>query len=187
MCEDHDAAGNCLSKGWPDGVYLMGRLKTRQIQRIAINRRPGRGQYDAIMGGTHGAFTVLVANPEARGWREEEFTQNPVAALQPQWADAKYVFEHQHPAFDANDPTGQIHTGETYAIAVDPRSGLPWFSNDWRTTNLPGYVTMPIPMANNSMRPKGCCRSVARTPLASVNRPPRMPSARLSANTPIRK
>ena len=145
VCESHDAAGYCLSMGWGDGVYLMGRLKTRQVERIAINRKAGRGQYDAIMGGTHGAFTVLVANPQARGWRDEEFTQNPVAKLQPKWADAKYVFEHQHPAFDPNDPTGAIHTGETFAIAVDPRSGLPWFSNDWRTTNMPGYVKMAIP------------------------------------------
>jgi hypothetical protein len=123
---------------YSDSVFMAGRFKSRQIQRIVVNhRRESLGYGDAIFGATHGSFSVLVANPERRGWEDR-------TAGHPGWEDARYVFEHQHPA-NTDGATGDFLSGDTWALAVHPRTDVPWFANQHRTTSLPGYATMPQP------------------------------------------
>lgn len=123
---------------YPWGTFTDGRLKSRQVQRVVVNHRKGTvGHGDAMFGATHGSFSVLVANPEQRGWTD-------VTKGDPAWADAKYVFEHQHPA-NVDPVTNQFLSGDAWALAVDPRSGVPWFANQHRATSIPKYATMLQP------------------------------------------
>jgi hypothetical protein len=145
VCEGIDVvdlgSGKYACREIMGNTWVEGRLKLRQVQRIIVNHGPGVGHGDAIMGGTHASFTVLVANPEQRGWEDK-------TAGHPGWEDARYVFEHQHPANDdLSDPNNpRFLSGDTWALAIDPRSGVPWFANQHRLTNLPGYATRPAPV-----------------------------------------
>jgi len=120
-----------------DPFYNFGRRKLRQVQRIVVNHDKGRAlSYgDALLGGTHASISILVANPEARGL--EDLTKGD-----PAWADAKDVFEHEHPAIFAH---GKFLTGEAWALAFDPTTNVPWYANQIRMASLPGYATMRRP------------------------------------------
>ncbi len=113
-----------------DFTWTHGRRKLRQVYRIAVNHMRSHVQYgDVWMGGTHATFSVLLANARARGWAD-------LTAPYPSFADARDVWEHDHPAIAAN---GLFLTGETWAIAIDPLSGDPWAANEFRTATKKGY------------------------------------------------
>ena len=114
-----------------DWFWVKGRRKLRQVFRIAVNHDPASPMYgDVWMGGTHATFAALVNDAVKRGWVDD------TAGWEPKWADAKYVWEHDHPAIDA--PNGAFLTGYTYALAIDPRSGTPWGHNGFRLAALSG-------------------------------------------------
>ena len=119
----------------PWGTWTDGRLKLRQVQRIVVNRKPGIGQGDVAMGGTHSNVTVLVAKPGDRGWVD-------LAKGDPAWADTKYVWEHEHP-YDT--VSGVFLTGEAWALGFDPASGNLWTSNQFRTFHVGLYNSMTRP------------------------------------------
>jgi hypothetical protein len=148
VCEtwlDPPTNSQCWVTG--DFTWVRGRHKMRQIQRIAVNRRAGIGRGDVLMGGTHGTFALLVANPAQRGW--SAFDQAPAgAAKDPRWADAQYVWEHEH-ADDTTAPSGVFRSGTTWALAFDPATGVAWGANEFRLASMPGYASMRRPAANN--------------------------------------
>jgi hypothetical protein len=114
-----------------DWFWVMGRRKLRQVFRIAVNHDPGSPMYgDVWMGGTHATFAAYVNRAQQRGWVDDTGGQEP------KWADAKYVWEHDHPGFTAAD--GTFLTGYTYAVAIDPRSGIPWAHNGFRLAAMSG-------------------------------------------------
>ncbi len=115
-----------------DWFWVTGRRKLRQVLRIATNHDKASPLYgDTWMGGTHASFSALLANAEKRGWVDE-------ASKWPgKWLDAKDVWEHDHPGImGVND---RFLTGYTRALAIHPRTGVPWASNGFRTTTLEGY------------------------------------------------
>ncbi len=115
-----------------DQIWEKGRRKVRQVLRLAVNHQAGTLQHgDVWMAGTHGTFSLLVANPEARGWRDltKDF---------PGTEDRRYVWEHDHPAI-VDGKTGKSLTGESTAIAVDPTTGDPWAANEFRLASKRGY------------------------------------------------
>ena len=85
---------------------------------------------DVWVGGQHATLAALLANPGARGMVDR------TAAWGPEWADAKYVWEHEHP--NLNLPDGTFVNGEGWGLAIDPRDGMPWGSNEYRTTSIAG-------------------------------------------------
>jgi hypothetical protein len=121
-----------------DQTYEQGRRKVRQILRIAVNHDRSTVQYgDVWMAGSHGTFSVLVANAESRGWID--LTQQF-----PGTEARRFVWEHDHPAINAwatINGTKQYAflTGESTAIAIDPTTGDPWASNQVRTATKRGY------------------------------------------------
>lgn len=123
--------------------WESGRRKMRQILRVAVEHDPARPQYgDVWVGGTHGSFAVLLANPERRGWTD-------AAASFPGFEDARGVWEHDHPAIHGllfrggGKGTFEILTGSTYALAIDPTTGDPWAANDFRMALKRGYGARP--------------------------------------------
>jgi hypothetical protein len=86
---------------------------------------------DVWVGGQHATFAALLANAAARGYVDR------TAGFGPEWADAVDTWEHDHPNLDA--PDGTFVNGEGWALSIDPRTGLPWGSNELRTT----YVDSP--------------------------------------------
>ena len=94
---------------------------------------------DALLGGTHASISILVANPAARGL--EDLTKGD-----PAWADAKDVFEHEHPAIYAHN---EFLTGEAWALAFDPTTNVPWYANQFRMASLPGYASMQRPQLSS--------------------------------------
>jgi hypothetical protein len=147
VCEDWlDPPTNSRCNPFDD-TWRHGRMKMRQINRIAINRRQGIGFHDALLGGSHGTFSILVANPDARGWAAFDKTA-AAAATDPIWTDARFVWEHEHAdASSASD--GIFRSGETWALAFDPTTGVPWGANEFQIASLPGYSTRTRPSANN--------------------------------------
>ncbi len=118
----------------PNEFYWnTGRRKLRQVFRIAVDHRQGTAEYgDVWMGGTHATLTALLANAAARGYPDR------VSSQPAQWSDARDVWEHDHPAFyDA--ASNLFLTGYAYGIAIDPRSGVAWGSNGFRTAYIAGY------------------------------------------------
>jgi hypothetical protein len=93
------------------------------------------------MAGSHGTFSVLVANAEQRGW--------PDLTLQyPGTEDRRYVWEHDHPAINAWTGSGATKrnaylTGNSTAIAIDPTTGDPWAANETRLASKRGYGARP--------------------------------------------
>ncbi len=134
MCEDHSAPPCAIG----DIVYEKGRRKVRQVLRMAVNHDASKVQYgDVWIAGTHGTFSLLVANPDKRGWVDltKDF---------PGTEDRRYVWEHDHPAISAMATINGVKrdaflTGESTAITIDPTSGDPWASNEVRTATKRGY------------------------------------------------
>jgi hypothetical protein len=118
----------------PDEFYWnTGRRKLRQVFRIAVNHRQGTREYgDVWMGGTHSTLAALLEDAAGRGYPDR------VSGQAARWNDARDVWEHDHPAF--YDPASNLFlTGYTYAIAIDPRNGIAWGSNGFRTAYIAGY------------------------------------------------
>lgn len=115
-----------------DPWWTHGRRLFRQVMRIVVNHDRASPMYgDAWMGGNHATFAALLANAQARGYRD------PAQGWGPEWADASNVWEHVHPAI-----TGimdEFLVGETHALSIDPRSGQVWGSNGIRTAFVTGY------------------------------------------------
>jgi hypothetical protein len=127
---------------WSDSPWMSGRKKMRQIQRIIVSHDKSRSlSYgDVFMGGTHGSIAILVAHPTERGWVDK-------TAGYPAFADARYVWEHHHPAPTSTD--GRFLSGEAWALALDPRTNVPWYANQFRIARLPEYVSSPHPYPVN--------------------------------------
>ena len=114
-----------------DWFWVKGRRKLRQVFRIAANHDPGSSMYgDVWMGGTHATLAAYVNNAAARGWVDD------TVGWEPKWADARDVWEHDHPAITAAN--GTFLTGYTYALAIDPRNGTPWGHNGFRLASMSG-------------------------------------------------
>ncbi len=120
-----------------DATWEKGRRKVRQVLRIAVDHRVGALQYgDVWMAGSHGTFSVLVANPVQRGWVD----------LVPQFPgteDRRFVWEHDHPAYMGWATTGGTKqyaflTGSSRALAIDPTTGDPWAANETRLATKQG-------------------------------------------------
>ncbi len=115
-----------------DWFWVMGRRKLRQVERIVVNHRKGSAMYgDFFMGGAHASISALLNNAAARGY-PDRITGQPA-----RWLDAAGVWEHDHPAFYSASRDAFL-TGESHALAIDPRSGTPWCSNGFRTAYLTG-------------------------------------------------
>ncbi len=125
-----------------DQIYEKGRRKVRQVLRMAVNHDPSKLQNgDVWIAGTHGTFSLLVGNPEKRGWVDltKDF---------PGTEDRKYVWEHDHPAPSAPATIDGVKreaflTGSSTAIAIDPITGDPWASNEVRTAAKRRYAAGP--------------------------------------------
>jgi hypothetical protein len=123
-----------------DQTYAKGRRKVRQVLGLAVNHDTGAVQYgDVWMTGSHGTFSVLLANAEARGWVD----------LTPQFPgteDRRYVWEHDHPApylpatIRGVKQWALLTGDDNTAIAIDPTTGDPWASNLVRTATKRGYA-----------------------------------------------
>jgi hypothetical protein len=115
-----------------DPWWSNGRRLFRQVMRIVVNHDRASPMYgDAWMGGNHATFAALLANAQARGYRD------PAAGWGPDWADASNVWEHVHPAIYGI--MGEFLVGETHALSIDPRNGQVWGSNGIRTAYVTGY------------------------------------------------
>lgn len=137
FCMDH-SPGPC-SIG--DATWEKGRRKVRQVLRIAVNHRAGTLQYgDVWMAGTHGAFSLLVASPERRGWVDG-------TPRFPGTADRQFVWEHDHPAMTVWATIGGTKqlaytAGTSSALAIDPTTGDPWAANETRLAAKRGAGSM---------------------------------------------
>jgi hypothetical protein len=120
-----------------DATYEKGRRKVRQVLRIAVDHRTGSVQHgDVWFAGTHGTFSMLVANPGQRGWVD-------LTTQYPGTEDRQYVWEHDHPAMYQPATINGVKqwaflAGQSTAIAVDPTTGDPWASNEFRTARKLG-------------------------------------------------
>ncbi len=138
MCMDHSPPP--CSAG--DATYEKGRRKVRQVLRMAVNHAKGTLQYgDVWFAGTHGTFSLLVANAGQRGW-------NDLTKQFPGTEDRQFVWEHDHPAMYQPATINGVKqwaylTGESTAIAIDPTTGDPWASNETRTARKAGYGAVP--------------------------------------------
>lgn len=140
VCVAPDASGHLVESratscpNPPDPFFWqVGRRKLRQVFRIAVNHQAGSPLYgDVFMGGTHASITAYLHDSAQRGFLDRTVGQDA------KWADAKDVWEHDHPAFWSSSRDAFL-TGYTHALAVDPRDGTPWCSNGFRTAWLTGY------------------------------------------------
>ncbi len=138
MCGDHSSPPCSIG----DIIWEEGRRKVRQVLRMAVNHDPAKIQYgDVWFAGTHGTFSLLVANPAARGWVDLTLDFPGTEARQ-------YVWEHDHPAMYAPATINGTRqwaylTGDSTAIAIDPTTGDPWASNETRTASKRGYGAVP--------------------------------------------
>ena len=78
-----------------------------------------------------------VANAEARGLFDRS------AGWGPEWADAKDVWEHDHPVMSGPLPGQSFVNGEGWALSIAP-DGTPWGSNEYRTTYIGGYPDLSL-------------------------------------------
>jgi hypothetical protein len=126
---------------WIDSPWKSGRKKMRQVKHIVVNHDTKRSlSYgDVYFGATHGSLGILVAHPDRRHWID--YTKGDS-----DWAETKGVWEHEHPAISW--PDGRFLTGESTGLALDPTTNVPWFSNQFFTTSMPGYATMSHPTWN---------------------------------------
>ncbi len=113
---------------WTDGRRVLAR-----IVRIVVNHDRSSPLYgDVWMGGKHGTFSALLANSQARGLVDRS------AGFGPDWADAKDVWEHEHPNLSGTLPGQSFVNGEGWALSIAP-DGAIWGSNEYRTTSVGGY------------------------------------------------
>ncbi len=113
---------------WVDGRRVLAR-----IVRIVVNHDKSSPLYgDVWMGGKHGTFSALLANAEARGLMDR------TAGAGPEWADAKDVWEHEHPVLSGTLPGQSFVNGEGWALSIAPDGSI-WGSNEYRTTSIGGY------------------------------------------------
>ena len=144
ICEDWVPGTNntVCATTWVDSTWMSGRKKMRQVKRIVVNHdaRRALSYGDVYFGATHGSLGILVAHPDQRGWID--YTRGD-----PAWADTRGVWEHEHPA-KTWPADGRFLTGESTGLAWNPTDGVPWFSNQYFTTSLPGYATIPHPSWN---------------------------------------
>ena len=118
---------------WVDGRRVFGR-----IVRIVVNHDKTSPLYgDVWMGATHGTFSALLANAEARGLMDRS------AGWGQEWADAKDVWEHDHPVMSGPLPGQSFVNGEGWALSIAP-DGTPWGSNGYRTTYIGGYPDLSL-------------------------------------------
>jgi hypothetical protein len=134
-CEDHSAPPCYIG----DQTWEKGRRKVRQVLRLAVNHRQGTVQYgDVWITGSHGTFSLLVANADARGWVD-------LTLQYPGTEDRRYVWEHDHPAPYLPATIGGVKkwaflTGDdSTALAIDPTTGDPWAANLVRAASKRGY------------------------------------------------
>ncbi len=121
--------GNCDPNDW---AWNQGRRLVHKIRRIVVNHDTTSGKYgDAWMGGHHGTFSVLFNDAGARGYVDK-------TAGYPLYADAKDVWEHLHPVIVPPSHPDWFINGDGWALSIDPRSGNPWGSNEYRTAYV-GY------------------------------------------------
>jgi hypothetical protein len=138
MCMDHSPPPCSVG----DATFVYGRRKVRQVLRMAVNHAKGTLQYgDVWFAGTHGTFSLLVANAAQRGWTD-------LTARFPGTEDRQFVWEHDHPAMYQPATLNGVKqwaylTGESTAIAIDPTTGDPWASNEFRTARKKGYGAVP--------------------------------------------
>lgn len=140
ICVAPDAQGHLVESratscpNPPDPFFWqVGRRKLRQVLRIAVNHQAGTPLYgDVFMGGTHASIAAYLHDSAARGFLDR------TAGQPAKWADAKDVWEHDHPAFYSASRDAFL-TGYSHAVAVDPTSGTPWCSNGFRLAWLRGY------------------------------------------------
>jgi hypothetical protein len=115
-----------------DFWWVNGRRLVHRIRRVVVNHDRSSPLYgDVWLAGEHAAFSALLNDAPARG------LVDLTAGLGPEWADAKDVREHLHPAI--TPPDGQFINGEAWALSIDPRTGTPWGSNGFRTAYVLGY------------------------------------------------
>lgn len=143
MCQDHsDPAVTGKPCAADDATWNQGRRKVRQVLRMAVNHDKSRIQYgDVWIAGTHGTFSLLVGNPDERGWVD-------LTKSFPGTDDRRFVWEHDHPAIygmaTINGVLAEAFlTGDSTAIAIDPTTGDPWASNECRTATKRGYGAGP--------------------------------------------
>jgi hypothetical protein len=137
------ACGNPFEWFWTEG-----RRKLRQVNRIAVNHDTGSRMYgDVWMGGTHATLAGVLNDAAARGYPDR------TAGKAAKWADAKDVWEHDHPAF-YSPRLDLFLTGDTYGVAIEPRSGRPWGSNGFRTGFLTGGYGPTLSGDNWFMHPQ---------------------------------
>ncbi|WP_242342428.1 hypothetical protein [Anaeromyxobacter terrae] len=115
--------------------WNLGRKKVRQVHRIAVEHDPARGSHygDVWFAGSHGSFSVLIANAAQRGWSLD-------ATKYPGFEAAQDVWEHDHPDLRGviyengvpRKPGGEMITGTATALAIDPTTGDPWAANGIR-------------------------------------------------------
>jgi hypothetical protein len=134
ICAEQATGGGCNPF---DFFWVNGRRKVRQVHRIVVNHGYGAAleHGDVWLAGTHGTFSVLLANAASRGWVDT------TAGAPPKFADAQDVWEHAHPSVVWGPPgaPAQFWTNTAYGFAIDPTTGDPWGSNQLRTASLRGY------------------------------------------------
>jgi hypothetical protein len=132
-CTGIETFADSCSDPYDPFFWQVGRRKLRQVERIVVNHDAASPTYgDVFMAGTHASITVLLHDAAARGWVDKTAGQGAY------WADAKDVWEHDHPGVYVS-ATNQFLTGETFAVAMHPTTHLPWVSNGIRTGWLYGY------------------------------------------------
>jgi hypothetical protein len=149
ICGKFETGGSGPCDPW-DYFWLQGRRKLRNVYRIAVDHRAGTPQHlDVWMSGTHATFTALLNDQaNARGWWGDAQlancpnVPNVDPAICAKFADARNVWEHEHPAFNATTypdgvAKGPDFTGDTWAVAIAP-SGQPWAHNGLRLAAMQG-------------------------------------------------
>lgn len=141
VCEQRSADGTTCLTTWTGSTWVSGRKKMRQVLNVVVNHDASRplSYGDVYFGATHGSLGILAAHPDQRGWID-------TTKGDPAWADTKGVWEHEHPA--KSWPDGRFLTGQSTGLALDPITGVPWFSNQFFTTSFPSYATIPHPAAD---------------------------------------
>jgi hypothetical protein len=149
VCEHwaNPPANTTCNENWIGSTWVDGRMKMRQIQRIAVNHDTSRplSYGDAYVGSTHGSLAIFVAHPEDRHWPD-------LTKGDPRWDDTKYVWEHHHP--DAPSTDGRFLSGESWAVAVDPATNVPWYANQFRISAMPAYASIRAPDWRNYWGPQ---------------------------------
>jgi hypothetical protein len=115
-----------------DYWWVLGRRVFVRVRRLVVNHDRSSPMYgDVWAGGQHATFAALLENAHDRGLPDRTL------GMGSEWADAKDVWEHDHPALMS--PGGAFVNGEGWGLSIDPRDGKPWGSNEFRTSYIDGY------------------------------------------------